>query len=87
MRFRSIATVSAAITALVILLPTSSVQAQGRLGDPDRPSYPGESPRPDFPSAKQQDQSDKAHQPDLAQSPRPDFPGAKQPDTPAPSQK
>jgi hypothetical protein len=42
-----------------------------------------QSPRPDFPGAKQQEPSYLQQQPtpDPGLSPRPDFPGAKQPDT------
>jgi hypothetical protein len=83
MTFRSIALVGAAFAALVMLKSTATVMAQGRLGDPDRPSYQGEPPRPDFPSAKQPNNAPVARQPGAAQSPRSDFPGAKQSDSPS----
>jgi hypothetical protein len=41
MTFRSIALVGPAFAALQISVPAPPVLAQGRLGAPDRPSYPG----------------------------------------------
>jgi hypothetical protein len=81
MTFRSMALVGTT-AALAVLVAAATVLAQGLLDDPDRPSYQGEAPRPDFPGPRQRDpsQSDnpKMSQPDAAQSPRPDFPGAKE---------
>jgi hypothetical protein len=84
MTFRSIALVGATFAALVVLVAPATILAQGRLGDPDRPSYQGEAPRPDFPGPKQPDNV-RTPPPDIGQSPRPDFPGPKKGD--APSQK
>jgi hypothetical protein len=83
MTFRSIALVGAAFATLVMLKSTDTVMAQGRLGDPDRPAYQGEPPRPDFPGAKQPNNAKVPQQPEAAQSPRSDFPGAKQSDSPS----
>jgi hypothetical protein len=83
MTFRSIAFVGAAFAALVMLGSTVTVMAQGRLGDPDRPSYQGEPPKPDFPGAKEPNNAQEPQQPGAAQSPRSDFPGPKQSDSPS----
>ena len=75
--FRSAAVVAGAVAVFVLLPQTASAQASRQ---DDRALRPGEiqpydaarSPRPDFPGAKQSEDS---------ATPRPDFPGPKQSDT------
>jgi hypothetical protein len=86
MTLRSSMVIGTLLAALAVLVPTTTVFAQGRLGDPTRPSLVP--PRPDFPGAKQPEESSQPgisnpSQPGTPQSPRSDSPAAKQGDNPS----